>query len=101
MPPTLMPDLPPTPRERLLAFLLRVAAVVLLLALAAVFFPRSWMSAVHEVMGLGPLPEGPIVDYLARSASLLYAHLGALYWFVAPDVRRHLPVIRFLACLNL
>ena len=82
--------------ERLLVFLLRLAACYLLLALAAVFLPYDWMNALHGALGLGTLPNTPIVQYLTRSVSLLYATVGALYWFVSKDVHRYLPVIRFL-----
>ena len=36
------------------------------------------MAACHEAMGLGPFPDAPIVEYLARSVSAYYAMLGGL-----------------------
>lgn len=68
-----------------------------LVALAAVFLPWSWMNAVHQTTGLGELPQEPVVGYLARTASLLYALHGAVILFVACDVRRYWPLVRFLA----
>ena len=43
------------------------------------------------------MPHPPIVDYLTRSISALYALHGALLVFLAGDVRRYLPVVRLLA----
>ncbi len=68
-----------------------------LLSLLAVVMPREWHDRAHTLAGLGALPESPIVIYLARSASALYAVYGALLLFLASDVIRHRPVIRFLA----
>jgi hypothetical protein len=55
------------------------------------------MDVIHQQLGLGKLPNAPIVDYLTRSASALYAAHGALLIFAASDVRRYLPLVRFLA----
>lgn len=83
--------------ERRLRLLLRVSAVVAGSAILAVFMPRAWMDGVHRAMGLGPLPQGPVFEYLARSISALYALNGALYWFMSTDVRRYGPLIRLFA----
>ena len=87
--------------ETLLKLLLRVAGAVSLLAVVAVVMPRKWMAVGHDWLGLGALPEGPIVEYLARSLSALYATLGGLMLLVAADVRRHAAVITYLAGTHL
>ena len=86
---------------RALVLVLRVVGVVTLLALGAVFMPHVWMSAIHERMGLGPLAETPIIGYLTRSLSGMYAVHGALLLYMSCDVARYLPAIRFLAALTL
>jgi len=63
----------------------------------AVVMPFDWMNAIHRQAELGDLPNVPIVGYLTRSISALYALHGALLVFLAGDVRRFLPVVRFLA----
>jgi hypothetical protein len=83
--------------EKVLILLLRLSSLMLLLALGAVVMPQPWMDAVHQHLGMGPLPDKPIVGYLTRSVSAMYALHGALLLFVSFDVRRYLPVIRFLA----
>ena len=72
-------------------------AVVLLSALTAVALPHSLMSDIHAEMGLGVLPESPIVSYLTRTLSALYATYGPLYLFLVRDIPRYIDVIRFLA----
>ncbi|MFM7151993.1 MAG: hypothetical protein ACKO23_19370, partial [Gemmataceae bacterium] len=85
-----------TRQERQLKYVLRLEAVLLGCALPAVFFPHSWMSSVHESLGMGPLPGGPIMDYLTRSLSLLYFALAPLIWIMAGDPARYLPLLRWL-----
>jgi hypothetical protein len=79
--------------ERRLGLFMRVGGVICLLALVAVFMPRSWMAACHQALGLGQLPEGPIVEYLARSLSLFYAVLGLLLWYLGGHVDRQEKII--------
>jgi hypothetical protein len=85
--------------HRRLAAVLRILGTLDLFALLAALSPRSWIVLAHEWCGLGSLPDGPIVGYLFRSSSLLYALHGAMIWFVAGDVARYWPLIRFLAVL--
>ncbi len=86
---------------RILRAVCVIAALSMLAALAPVFFPFAWMQAIHEALGLGPLPELPIVEYLARSLSAFYACYGALVLYLAFDVVRHASLIRFLGVLGL
>ena len=69
----------------------------MLTALGAVVMPFDWMNSTHEQLGLEELPRVPIVGYLTRSISALYALHGALLIFLAHDVRRYRLVVRFLA----
>jgi len=87
------------PRHRRVAVALRALGTIDLLALAAALSPRPWIILAHEWCGLGPLPDGPVVGYLYRSASVMYALHGATLLFVAGDVVRYWRLIRFLAVL--
>ena len=82
--------------ERILVWLLRVSGAMTLTALEAVFMPYDWMNLIHQRLGMGELPHIPIVGYLTRSVSALYALHGALLIFVSLDVHRYLPIVRFL-----
>ena len=82
--------------DRILVWLLRVSGAMTLTALGAVFMPYEWMNLIHQRLGMGDLPNMPIVGYLTRSVSALYALHGALLIFVSLDVHRYLPIVRFL-----
>ena len=86
----------PSRTESFLRFILRWEGSISLLALFAVVMPYSSMDATHQWLGLGKLPDQPIVGYLARSLSASYALLGGLLWFLSFDVHRHRPTLCFL-----
>ena len=79
-----------------LKLLLRVVGSASLLALIFVVAPESWMVEIHADLGLGRLPDAPIVGYLARSTSAFYAIEGGLFWVVSFDLVRYRPVVRYL-----
>ena len=87
--------------EKALVMLLRAAAILLLTAVIPAFMPSAWMNEIHRLLGMGELPEGPIMGYLTRSLSAMYAMHGALVFFVSLDVRRYLPVVTCLAVLGI
>ena len=78
---------------------LRVVMIVegLLMALAIVpaVMPLSWIEATHRFLGMGRFPNGFLPEYLARMTSAMYAMMGAILLFLAWDVRRFAPVIKF------
>jgi hypothetical protein len=82
--------------DRFLKLFLRLVGTVALLAVIGVVMPYSWMDAVHQRLGMGPLPPQPIVGYLARSTSAFYAILGGLMWVVSFDLRRHRPILHYI-----
>ncbi len=87
--------------EKALVILLRISGVILLTALIPAVMPFVWMQEIHRWLGLGELPRGPIIGYLTRSLSLMYAAHGAMICFVSFNVRRFLPFVRFLAILSI
>jgi len=87
--------------ERALKLILRVTGAVCMLAVVAVVMPRQWMAVTHEWLGVGTFPDGPIVEYLARSLSAFYAMLGGALWVVASDVRRFAPLLLYKALTGL
>lgn len=82
--------------ERAIQVLLRIGGFTMLTALFAVFLPVRWMAETHEWLGLGTFPETPLVDYLTRSASLLYAWHGGLLLVASFNVRRYRPLLIYL-----
>ena len=89
-----------TRTERLLRWVLWLTGAVLLLALVGVFMPYTLMQSSHARAGMGPLPELPVIDYLARSVSAFYALVGGLCFVLATDVRRYRPVLIFLGVIT-
>jgi uncharacterized membrane protein len=85
-----------TKTDKALVILLRIVGVGSLFALVAVVMPTSWMAATHRWLGLGEMPTGPVVEYLARSLSAFYALVGALCLVVAADLERYRPLVRSL-----
>jgi hypothetical protein len=85
-----------TRADKALVIVLRVLGVSTLFALVAVFIPLSWMAAVHSWLGLGDMPNAPVVEYLARSVSTFYALLGALCLVISYNLERYRPLAGFL-----
>src|ERR1700739_2809437 len=85
-----------TKSDKVLVILLRFGGVIALFAVVAVVMPTSWMAATHRWLGLGEMPTGPVVEYLAPSPSLMAALLGALCLVLASDLERYRPLVRFL-----
>ncbi len=86
--------------ERALARLLVAEAALLLCAAPAVVMPTDWIAAAHEWLGLGPMPRGPLVEYLTRSLSMLYALIAPVLLALASDVRRFLPMVHVVGWLH-
>ena len=82
-------------RQRLLVWLLRLAGAVEILAFISVVMPRSWMEISHEWLGMGTMPDGPLVMFMIRQASYAYGMHGVLLWILATDVARFRPLIVF------
>jgi hypothetical protein len=89
-----------TPEERRVALVLRVLGAIDLCALVAVLLPHAAMEQISLAIGAGELPREPVVGYLARSASLMYALHGVGVLYVACDVLRYAGLIRWLAGLS-
>ena len=83
--------------EGYLSLLLRLEAVVLLGALMAALMPMAWMASTHTWLGLGEMPQTPLVQYLTRSLSLLYATWIPMLWLTAGDVRHYRTLIGVMA----
>lgn len=64
------------------------------LAFVPVFFPMPLMAWVHDHLGVGAMPDGPVFEYLARSCSLLYGMHGTLVLVLSSNPRRYrVPIV--------
>ena len=82
--------------QQILKSVLRLMGSSSLLALIFVAAPYTWMDSIHSMLGMGQLPDNPVVGYLARSTSAFYALLGGLLWVVSFDLGRHRRVLIYL-----
>jgi hypothetical protein len=80
-------------RQRLLSWLLRLTGAIEVLAFIAVVMPRSWMEVSHVWLGLGEMPEGPLIMFMIRQASYAYGVHGVSLWVLASDVHRFRPLV--------
>jgi hypothetical protein len=77
----------------MLIWLLRGTGGVMLCALVFVFGPFTWMQSIHEWLGMGDLEYTPLLSYLIRTLSAMYASFGAILAFMSVDVDRHQSLI--------
>ena len=87
--------------EKYLKLLLQAFGAVTAVAFVPFVMPRSWMTTVNEWLGMGVLPDKPVVEYLARTTSALYGFLGGLHLMLATDVRRFAGIITYSAVATL
>ena len=85
--------------ELSIVIILRVIGVTGLFAVPAIFFPYSWMNAIHEYLGLGELPDAPIVSYLARSLSAFYAIVATITLFISCDIWQYRSFVKLWAII--
>jgi len=58
--------------------------------------PHSWMEISHRWLGMGKMPDGPLIMFMIRQASYTYGMHGISLWVLATDVVR----FRKLVILN-
>jgi len=87
--------------RRLLVVLLRVTGLTMLCAFVFVFCPFRWMAAIHQRLGIGQLNYSPLISYLTRTLSAMYASFGAVFVFTSFDIVRYLPLVRFVGAVTI
>jgi len=78
-----------------LRLLFQVLAVGVSLRLTLPLLPRGWLERLIPFFGLGPYPDGPAMDYLLRTTSVIYLFGGLFCWLVSRDLLRNEPWVRF------
>lgn len=87
-------SLPPLVRAQ--SRLLRWGAAIEMLAFPWAVLPREWMERSHAWLGMGPMPQGAVVDFMIRQAAYVYGMHGLLLWWLSRDVLRYRPLIRLI-----
>ncbi len=92
------------PTNKTRAWLRRLLLLIgagLMVATIPVFFPVSVMATIHDWLGLGEFPDDPIVVYLARSTSLLYAVHGCVIFVIGWNMRRCWELVPLIGWLHI
>lgn len=86
--------------QRLLQLVLWLAGGTMVLAIVAVFMPRTWIVLAHdEWLDFGQFPEAPIVEYLARALSGFYAMVGGFFLLAAGKPRQYAVPLRYFVVM--
>src|SRR6185295_2144901 len=79
--------------EQLQKWILRIAGAFEILAFISVVMPRSWMEAGHAWLGMGVMPDGPLLMFMIRQASYTYGMHGVSLWLLSMDLQRFRPLL--------
>ena len=86
--------------EKVLKWLLLILGGLTATAVVAMVMPFAWMQSVNDSLGLEPLVDTPLTQYLTRSLSAVYALFGLLTIYIALDVRRYRRLILVIGYLT-
>lgn len=87
--------------ERFLSHLLKLIGVGLTLAFLFVLLPKSFLASIHAWLGLGEFPAQPVVEYLARSTSLLYGVHGVVMLALATNIPKYITLVGLIGYLHI
>jgi hypothetical protein len=85
--------------EQLLRLVLIASGASCAMAVLPMLMPLHWLATCHRLLGLGPMPSGPLVEYLIRSVCGLYAMLGVLMIMTGQRLPQYRPMVMCLAGL--
>jgi hypothetical protein len=94
------PTASPDRAHAILVFLLRLGGTMTVLAFPTMLLPPDWMAATHRWLGMGDLPDAPVVNYLARSVSAFYGFHGVLLFLISTDPVRYRPFVVYVGWMN-
>ena len=80
-------------RQQLQAWVLRLVGLTEIFAFGAAVMPRTWMEDAHRSLGLGELPDSPVVNFIIRQTSFTYGLHGLALWLISWDVVRYRPLV--------
>jgi hypothetical protein len=86
--------------EKILRWLLLVLGGMAATAVVPMVMPFGWMQAANDALGLAPLADTPLAQYLTRSLSATYALFGVLTITIGLDVRRYRRLIVVIGWLT-
>lgn len=90
----------PETAEKCLKWLLVVLGAMAATAVVPMVMPFTWMQRVNDALGLAPLADTPLTQYLTRSLSAVYSLLGVMTIYIGLDVRRYRRLIALIGYLT-
>jgi hypothetical protein len=79
----------PEKAEKILKWLLVVLGGMASTAVVPMVMPFAWLQGANDALGLAPLADTPLTQYLTRSLSAVYALFGVMTIYIGLDVRRY------------
>lgn len=92
---------PTSGNPRLQRLILRIVALVSLIALPAIIAPRLAAEKLSWVMGFGQPPMTPLMLYMMAGGAAVFVGQAVLLWAISGDVIRYAPLIRLVAWIYL
>lgn len=86
--------------ESLLKWLLIVLGAMAATAVVPMVMPFAWMQRANDALGLAPLADTPLAQYLTRSLSAVYGLFGVLTIVIGCNVRRYRELIVVIGWLT-
>ncbi|MFQ5350126.1 MAG: hypothetical protein ACE5EG_06770 [Thermoanaerobaculia bacterium] len=86
--------------ERVLKWLFIALGGLAATAVVPMTMPFAWMQAVNDAIGLEPLVDTPLAQYLTRSLSAVYALFGVMTIYIGLDVRSYRRLIVLIGWLT-
>ena len=90
----------PATAEKLLKWLLVVLGAMAATAVVPMVMPFAWMQRANDALGLAPLADTPLIQYLTRSLSAVYALFGVMTIFIGLHVRSYRRLILLIGWLT-
>lgn len=90
----------PEKARTILKWILLVAGGLAATAVFTMAMPTDWMEWANDWLGLGPFHRSPLIEYLTRSLSALYALNGFMALYLARDVTRYADLLAFYGWLT-
>ena len=84
-----------------LKWFLIVFGAMAVAAVVPMVMPTDWMETINDALGLGPFQRSPLMEYLTRSLSALYAMVGALVVYLGINAGRYLELIVVVGWLTI
>ena len=62
----------------------------------AAVMPIQWMNWWHQLLEMGDMPKGPLIEYLARATGGLCGVYGLVLMWISLDVPRYIGLLRLI-----